>query len=82
MFAYIATRPLGASFADWLSKPKSARGLDLGDGRVALALTIMIVCLVAYLAITRRDVQTVESAPRVGDQELVGVTQRPPESLG
>jgi uncharacterized membrane-anchored protein len=81
-FAYIATRPLGASFADWLSKPKSAGGLDLGDGRVALALTIMIVCLVAYPAITRRDVQTVESAPRVGDQELVGVTPRPPESLG
>jgi uncharacterized membrane-anchored protein len=32
-FAYVATRPLGASFADWMSKPKSVRGLGLGDGR-------------------------------------------------
>ena len=58
-FAYVATRPLGASFADWLGKPKSAGGLGLGDGRVALVLTIAIFCLVAYLAITRRDVQGV-----------------------
>jgi uncharacterized membrane-anchored protein len=56
-FAYVATRPLGASFADWMGKPKSAGGLGLGDGPVALALTIMIFCLVAFLAITRRDVQ-------------------------
>jgi len=56
-FAYVATRPLGASFADWLGKPRSAGGLGLGDGPVALALTIAIFCLVAFLAITRRDVQ-------------------------
>ncbi len=56
-FAYVATRPLGASFADWMSKPQSVGGLGWGDGPVALALTIMIFCLVAYLAITRRDVQ-------------------------
>ena len=55
-FAYVATRPLGASFADWMGKPKSAGGLGLGDGPVALALTIAIFCLVAFLAITRRDV--------------------------
>lgn len=55
--AYVATRPLGASFADWLGKPSSARGLGLGDGPVALALTAAIFCLVAYLGITRRDMQ-------------------------
>jgi uncharacterized membrane-anchored protein len=60
-FAYVATRPLGASFADWLGKPKSAGGLGLGDGPVALALTLAIFCLVAFLAITRRDVQTARS---------------------
>ena len=57
-FAYVATRPLGASFADWLGKPGSLRGLGLGNGRVALALTTLIFCLVAYLGITRRDVQS------------------------
>ncbi len=61
-FAYVATRPLGASFADWLGKPKSVGGLGLGDGPVALALTAMIFCLVAFLAITRRDVQHADAA--------------------
>ncbi len=61
-FAYVATRPLGASFADWMSKPKSVGGLGWGDGPVALALTIAIFCLVAFLAITRRDVQSGERA--------------------
>ncbi len=56
--AYVATRPLGASFADWLGKPRAANGLGLGDGPVALVLTAAIFCLVAYLAITRRDMQT------------------------
>jgi len=56
-FAYVATRPLGASFADWMGKPKAVGGLGLGDGTVALALTAAIFCLVAFLAITRRDVQ-------------------------
>ncbi len=32
-FAYIATRPLGASFADWLGKPQSAGGLGSATGR-------------------------------------------------
>ncbi|HZL49191.1 MAG TPA: hypothetical protein VFC30_09290 [Solirubrobacteraceae bacterium] len=66
-FAYVATRPLGASFADWMSKPKSVGGLDWGDGTVALALTILIFFLVAFLAITRRDVQSAgQRVPRVG----------------
>ncbi len=67
-FAYVATRPLGASFADWMSKPKSSGGLGWGDGPVALALTLVIFCLVAYLAITRRDVQNVGHAPHVRDE--------------
>ncbi len=62
--AYVATRPLGASFADWLGKPKSVGGLGIGDGTVALTLTAAIFCLVAYLAITRRDVQAARRAHR------------------
>ncbi len=53
--AYILTRPLGASFGDWLSQPLSNGGLGLGTvGTSALLLTI-IVSLVAYLTITRKD---------------------------
>jgi uncharacterized membrane-anchored protein len=55
--AYVLTRPVGASFADWLGKPHSLHGLGYGSGRVSLILTGLIFVLVAYLAITRADVQ-------------------------
>ena len=55
--AYILTRPLGASFADWIGRPRSLSGLGFGTGQISLVLTIFIVALVAYLTITRRDVQ-------------------------
>lgn len=55
--AYVLTRPLGASVADWLGKPASATGLGWGDGRVSLAFTLLIAVGVSYLAITRSDVQ-------------------------
>jgi uncharacterized membrane-anchored protein len=61
--AYVATRPVGASFADWLGKPTTAGGLGFGAGRVALSLTIVIFCLVAYLGITQRDVQSTSPGP-------------------
>ena len=53
--AYVLTRPLGASFADWLAVPRWRGGLDLGYGTVSLALTVTIVGLVAWLTITRGD---------------------------
>lgn len=56
-FAYVMTRPLGASFADWFGKPKSISGLGYGDGVVSVILTILIVVLVGYLTVTRMDVQ-------------------------
>ncbi|WP_345788494.1 hypothetical protein [Desulfosporosinus acidiphilus] len=55
-FAYIMTRPLGASFADWFGKPKGITGLGYGDGIVVAVLTILIVIFVGYLSVTRRDV--------------------------
>lgn len=61
-FAYVATRPLGASFADWAGKPKGAGGLGFGDGTVAIALGIAIFLLVAYLTASRRDVQSTDHA--------------------
>jgi uncharacterized membrane-anchored protein len=54
-FAYVLTRPLGASIADWLSKPHNVGGLNLGDGQVALGFTVLIVGFVAYLTITHTD---------------------------
>jgi uncharacterized membrane-anchored protein len=56
-FAYVVTRPLGASVADWLGKPTSVGGLGIGNGVVSLVLTILIAALVAYLSLTKADVQ-------------------------
>ncbi|MFZ2803770.1 MAG: hypothetical protein WA001_00960 [Patescibacteria group bacterium] len=54
-FAYIITRPLGASFADWMGVPSSRGGLGLGTGPVSLALLVLILCLVGYLTASRRE---------------------------
>ena len=54
--AYVLTRPLGASFADWTGKPHSFGGLGFGDGPVAGVLLAMLVGCIAYLAVTRVDV--------------------------
>jgi uncharacterized membrane-anchored protein len=56
-WAYVLTRPLGASFADWLSKPHALSGLNLGDGQVAAVATVIIAVLVGYVAVTRNDIQ-------------------------
>lgn len=61
-FAYIMTRPLGASFADWMGMQRFRGGLGLGTGPVSLVLTIIIVALVGYLTVNRRDVQNEHAA--------------------
>jgi len=53
--AYVITRPLGASFADWTGKPYLG-GLGWGDQKVAPVLSLLIVIAVAFLTITRVDV--------------------------
>jgi Repeat of Unknown Function (DUF347) len=55
--AYVRTRPLGASFADYFGKPTSAGGLGLGDGLVGGGLLAVIVVLVTYLGVTKVDVR-------------------------
>ncbi|MEV0400175.1 hypothetical protein [Actinoallomurus sp. NPDC050550] len=54
-FAYVLTRPLGASFADWMGVSRARGGLALGTGPVSLALAVIIVGFVGYLSVTRKD---------------------------
>jgi uncharacterized membrane-anchored protein len=56
-FAYIITRPLGASFADWLAVPQSQGGLNLGKGTVSIALWILIIAIVVFLGLSHRDLE-------------------------
>jgi len=55
--AYVLTRPLGASFADYISKPHSMGGIGFGDGPTALVFALAVFVGVCYLAIARPDIQ-------------------------
>jgi uncharacterized membrane-anchored protein len=64
--AYVVTRPLGASFADWFGKPHGQSGLGLGDGPVSLVGLIAFAALVAVVAIRKRDIQPHLPHPQLG----------------
>ena len=53
--AYVLTRPLGASFGDYLIQPQSAGGLALGLMFTSATFLSAILALVVYLSVTRRD---------------------------
>ncbi|MBV9023675.1 MAG: hypothetical protein JO362_07740 [Streptomycetaceae bacterium] len=54
--AYVITRPLGASVADWMALGHTRGGLGLGLGPVTLSWTVAILGFVGYLAISRKDI--------------------------
>ena len=64
--SYVVTRPLGASFADYISKPPSISGIGFGDGPTALVFLIGTLVLVVYLAIARPDIQSASEFPLGG----------------
>lgn len=53
--AYVLTRPLGASVADWMGVPRDLGGLGWGRGTVSLIFSVAIVALVAFIARTDKD---------------------------
>lgn len=55
--AYVVTRPLGASIADYLSKPRATSGAGFGDGPSFAVFTAAVLALVVYLSIVRPDIQ-------------------------
>lgn len=61
--SYVVTRPLGASFADYLSKPQSLSGIGVGNAPTAVVLGAAVLVLVAYLAVARPDVQEPPGVP-------------------
>ena len=80
-FAYVVTRPFGASFADWMGKPQRSGGLGWGEGPVALALALAIFCLVAFLTITRADVQRAPGAPRARPESVLPIAKLAPDDI-
>ncbi|MDT5064088.1 MAG: hypothetical protein QOK02_243 [Mycobacterium sp.] len=74
-WAYVFTRPLGASVADWLSKPTKSGGLAYGDGPIAAILLALALMLVTFAAVRR---------PRHGrrDRRLIRTTHGRAEVQG
>jgi uncharacterized membrane-anchored protein len=54
-FAYIVTRPLGASFADWMDVSHRRGGLGWGSGPVSLGFAAVIVAFVVYVGVSGKD---------------------------
>jgi uncharacterized membrane-anchored protein len=61
-FAYVVTRPLGASFADWIGVSHARGGLAVGTGLVSVVLAGAIAILVGYLAVTKCDIRPADNA--------------------
>lgn len=53
--AYILTRPLGASTGDFLSQPTAKGGLDFGTVGTSMLFLSIIVSLIVYLTLSRKD---------------------------
>ncbi len=64
--SYVVTRPLGASIADWISKPVKSSGLGFGDGPTAVVFAIAVFVFVCYLALARPDIQRDDDAIPAG----------------
>jgi uncharacterized membrane-anchored protein len=63
--AYILTRPLGATFADYLGKAHALGGLSWGPGNVSFMFSAIIVAVVAALVVRERR-RLASRGPRVG----------------
>jgi uncharacterized membrane-anchored protein len=81
--AYVVTRPLGASVADYVSKAKSLSGLGFGDGQTALIAAVATALGVVYLIVTRAGIQPAAEGAGPGPSGLGrearagGVDQQP-----
>ncbi len=53
--AYIVTRPLGASIGDYLSQDKQVGGLELGTTVTSVIFLSVILAVVTFVSITKKD---------------------------
>jgi uncharacterized membrane-anchored protein len=67
--AYVLTRPLGASVADWTGKSTAVGGLGWGDGLMSTVFALVIALLVGWLTI-RRDGLAAGAAVPVSDSPV------------
>nr|WP_289846026.1 hypothetical protein [Curtobacterium sp. WW7] len=68
--AYVLTRPVGASFADWIAVPHSRGGLGAGTGLVSALLAVVIATVVAWTSQYHRVTRI--SGVRDGGRDAAG----------
>ncbi len=56
-FAYIDTRPIGASFSDWFSKSHRITGLNFGDGHTSAVALVVFIGLVTWTTLSGHGIQ-------------------------
>jgi uncharacterized membrane-anchored protein len=69
--AYVLTRPIGASFADFFGMPKDISGMGLGHGAVSVVTVIATLASFAYLARSGIDLPE-DQAPRQAPRRAAG----------
>ncbi|MFI1735494.1 hypothetical protein ACH40E_41060 [Streptomyces acidicola] len=75
--AYVLTRPLGASIGDYLSQPTGDGGLGLGTVITSALFLAVILGLVVYLGVTRKDVSNVSEKEVTGPGRAARHAARP-----
>jgi uncharacterized membrane-anchored protein len=71
--AYVLTRPLGASIADWAAVEPHRGGLGLGAGGVSLILVAVVLFLIRRLAKTKIDVRVEDVG--MGESDVDGFAE-------
>jgi uncharacterized membrane-anchored protein len=56
-WAYVLTRPLGASVADYVGKARSLSGLGFSEGGTAVIATLAVAACVTWLVVTGHGIQ-------------------------
>jgi uncharacterized membrane-anchored protein len=74
--AYILTRPIGASFADWGAVSSAHGGLGVGTGPISVALAVGILACVTLQSRSRQEAVLRVSAPRHPSPGGGGAEQR------
>jgi uncharacterized membrane-anchored protein len=69
--AYVLTRPIGASFADFFGMPKDISGMGYGHGAVSVVTVIATLASFAYLARSGID-QPADQVPRQAPRREAG----------
>jgi uncharacterized membrane-anchored protein len=78
--AYILTRPVGASFADYFGMPKNLSGMGLGHGAVSLVTLLLVLASFALLSrtgIDRPEPETPRGAGGAGEPAAVPAPAQP-----